>query len=86
MITSIMIKTCTPNLNTLGCTPNRNTSASSQCTSTGEESAPSPVLVAVGSKQKSDVFLAVLFPCQKREDSCLQWHKMECAEQGRLEW
>lgn len=46
----------------------------------------SPVLVAVGSKQRSDVFLTVA-SIHKQDENCpVQWYKLDCVDQGRLEW
>lgn len=49
-----------------------------------QDTAPTRVLVATGTKEKSDIFLAIVSSDQS--SVVLHWHRIECQEEGTLEW
>lgn len=46
----------------------------------------STFLVAVGSKQTTGIFLAIVSTHRQEETPSVEWQNLECVDQGRLEW
>lgn len=77
MVRAVWVSICTPLLQ----------DSAQDCSQDASERSlrQSSVLVAIGSKEMSSVFLAVSTP-GREENPSMQWHNLECVDQGRLEW
>lgn len=53
---------------------------------TDQDRTPSGIVVAVGAKESSDVFVAVLHAEEGCSDAVLNWHQMQCPGLGTLCW
>lgn len=53
---------------------------------TDQVSTPSGIVVAVGAKESSDVYVAVLGEEEGGSDAVLNWHRLQCEGLGTLGW